>query len=378
MKRRWATALLGALLLVLQLPAQATVPATDSIYLWESGGMTPETLAELEAIAEDRGLSVLQRHRGTLNLVRVARGEEVIQEPAPGFVIPMAALAIDPDQARPLIGNTIGDALASGGLVMGASSARLRGAEVGDAVTFEGWDGSLVTLDLVAIAADEKVRWNELIVSTDTAATFGFERLSSVSIWGFDDKDELFRDLVVAFVDESVGVDADPARGLDDVLPNVLAKRYFGEFSYRYTGPGDRIEIDPEWVDANIVTVNLPLLGVFKCHRMTVPYLEAAIDEVIESGLSGIVDSADFQLAGGCYNPRRIRGGDKGGALSRHSWGFAIDINPSTNPYGGVVAMDPQVAEIFRRWGFAWGGGWVFSDGAHFEWTRFPVDVNEA
>ncbi len=106
-----------------------------------------------------------------------------------------------------------------------------------------------------------------------------------------------------------------------------------------------------------------------------VPYLRSAIDEVIEVGLDSIIDRADFQIAGGCYNARLIRGGDKGGAISRHSWGIAVDINPSSNPYGGVVAMDPRVVEIFHKWGFAWGGGWVYTDGAHFEWTRLPTAI---
>ena len=86
----------------------------------------------------------------------------------------------------------------------------------------------------------------------------------------------------------------------------------------------------------------------------------------------------DFQTAGGCYNPRLIRGGDKGGAVSRHAWGVAVDLNPSTNRYGGAITLDRQVAEIFHYWGFAWGGGWVFTDGGHFEWKQLPAHVVRA
>jgi hypothetical protein len=31
--------------------------------------------------------------------------------------------------------------------------------------------------------------------------------------------------------------------------------------------------------------------------------------------------------------------------------------------------MDPRIVDIFRRWGFAWGGTWVRPDGMHFEYA---------
>jgi hypothetical protein len=32
--------------------------------------------------------------------------------------------------------------------------------------------------------------------------------------------------------------------------------------------------------------------------------------------------------------------------------------------------MDERIGEIFRDWGFAWGAGWKYADGGHFEWTH--------
>lgn len=363
-----ALAMLGAVL-----PAQATVPGTDTIYIWESGGMTETTMQRISAVAGRHQGVLAQEHRGTIKLLTVSRNGEPIQSAPPGFVIPMAALALDPNESRSVIGTSVADALQQGTVAMGESSARLRGAAVGDLITFVGWDGSTQELPIGALVPDQRVRSAELVFSTQTAAQFGFTRLSSVTVSGFSDKDALYRDLVSTFTGEFVGIDPDPGRNADDVLSDVAAKRAYGEFAYEFTGPGDKIRMDPAWVGANIVTVNLPVLGQFKCHRSMVPYLERAIDEVIEAGLDSIIDRADFQVAGGCYNARLIRGGDKGGAISRHSWGIAVDINPSSNPYGGVVAMDPRIAEIFHKWGFAWGGGWVYTDGAHFEWTRLPI-----
>jgi hypothetical protein len=31
--------------------------------------------------------------------------------------------------------------------------------------------------------------------------------------------------------------------------------------------------------------------------------------------------------------------------------------------------MDCRVVRIFRKWGFAWGGNFLSSDGMHFEWV---------
>ena len=104
--------------------------------------------------------------------------------------------------------------------------------------------------------------------------------------------------------------------------------------------------------------------------------LQRIVAGSLHSGLAGLIDPDDFQVAGGCYNPRKIRGGDKGGAISRHAWGIAIDINPSDNPYGGIVRFDERLASIFRGWGFAWGGGWLYTDGAHFEWNHLPVHIS--
>lgn len=372
---RFIAALVALVLAVAVAPVQALTSPTDTIYIWESGGLTEPTFDRISVVAARHGAAVASEHRGTIQLLAVARDGEPVQDVPLGFVIPMAGLALDPTESRPVIGSTVANALERGEVVMGESSARLRQATVGDVITFVGWDGTTQESQIGALVPDERVRSAELVFSVDTAARFGFNRLSSVTLSGFADKEALYQDLAATFVNEFVGIDSEPGRDVDDVLSDVSAKRLYGEFAYRFTGPGDKIRIDPGWVNANIVDVRLPVLGLFKCHRSMVPYLRSAIDEVIEVGLDSIIDRADFQIAGGCYNARLIRGGDKGGAISRHSWGIAVDINPSSNPYGGVVAMDPRVVEIFHKWGFAWGGGWVYTDGAHFEWTRLPTAI---
>jgi hypothetical protein len=71
--------------------------------------------------------------------------------------------------------------------------------------------------------------------------------------------------------------------------------------------------------------------------------------------------------------------------LSKHAYGFAIDINPVQNPYikgniilppnavydtnkSGTLAYYSPVVKTFIRLGWTWGGNWEFlRDYQHFE-----------
>lgn len=365
---------------VLPNPAGAAVrtPGSFVISVHQPGGLSTDSELAVLGVAAEHGARSLAIHRGTIQMSGVYREGEVVQEAEAGYFIPMSSLAVDPGRASPLIGAEVAEALAAGAVVFGATSAGLRGAQVGDEVEFVGWDGSLQRLRVGAIAPDADVWWAELAFSDTTAASFGFERKSSMAVWGFRAQDEIVIDLWTRLpkVRLRIGSPDDPWDP-DSVLPTVLVKQRFGEFSYRPTGVGDAVVIEQAWKDENIVDVTLPLLGPFKCHRAVVPYLRSAIGEVISLGLWAHIDRRDFQIQGGCYNARLIRGGDKGGAISRHTWGIAIDINPGDNPYGGRIGMDPDIAAVFQKWGFAWGGGWTYSDGGHFEWNHVPEHLLE-
>ena len=153
----------------------------------------------------------------------------------------------------------------------------------------------------------------------------------------------------------------------DTVLSTVRLKEVLGEFAYRPSG-GDSIEMEPAWVAANIRTEVLPILGAWTCNAAALGALHGALGELQETGLVHLINVGDTRRNGGCYQPREIRG-PSGGAISRHGWGLAIDVNPSSNRWGATPQIDARVVDVFRRWGFAWGGTWTRPDGMHFEWV---------
>lgn len=124
------------------------------------------------------------------------------------------------------------------------------------------------------------------------------------------------------------------------------------------------IRPDPEWVSANIVSATMPILGSVTCHRLLVPQLHAALEEIERAGLAD-----EIYQYGGCYVPRFIDR-DPSKPLSMHAFGLAVDLNTPTNQLATKGDMDPRVVEIFERWGFVWGGRWERPDPMHFELGR--------
>lgn len=148
----------------------------------------------------------------------------------------------------------------------------------------------------------------------------------------------------------------------------------FGQFRYRELS-GGRIEVDPNWINENIVTITLPGLN------QKVQVNKAAKDNFIQaftyikSGtatingkqvpLLSLIKSMD-----GTFVTRHVNWNPANG-LSNHSWGTAMDINAANhfryvNP--AAEPNDPNVIlweKAFKPAGFSWGNR--YSDSMHFE-----------
>ena len=75
------------------------------------------------------------------------------------------------------------------------------------------------------------------------------------------------------------------------------------------------------------------------------------------------------------WNKRMIAGTN---IPSNHAWPTAIDINPKQNPmrYDNILVTDIpyRIVEIFKRYGFRWGGEYKsVKDAMHFEYLGEPV-----
>ncbi|WP_081795107.1 M15 family metallopeptidase [Nocardioides sp. URHA0020] len=135
--------------------------------------------------------------------------------------------------------------------------------------------------------------------------------------------------------------------------------------TYRYTVlGGGRIAPDPAWAAAHIATATVPILGSITCNKAIFPQLIAALKDVQAQGLADKIHPGEYA---GCYYPRFIAGST---SLSNHAFGLALDLNVPGNQRGTVGQMDRGVVAIFKRWGFAWGGDWHYTDPMHFEMNR--------
>jgi hypothetical protein len=139
----------------------------------------------------------------------------------------------------------------------------------------------------------------------------------------------------------------------------------FGSFTYTYKADGS-IQPDPAWVSEYIRTEQVPILGSVTCHKLMIPQLRAAMQQIVDSGLADEIHPGEY---GGCYVPRFIAS-DPSNPISLHTWGIAIDLNVPGNLRGTVGEIDPGVVAIMKSWGFSWGGDWDYTDPMHFELAR--------
>lgn len=146
----------------------------------------------------------------------------------------------------------------------------------------------------------------------------------------------------------------------------------FGPLPYTDLGNG-KVKVDPSWIAANIVAVQLFDGKQVQLHKAVAAEFAKAYQAAVQS--SG-------------YHPRQVQtfvtrhiNWDARKPLSNHSYGIAVDFDPSANPRGaklGKLDATPAFVQAFEAAGWVWGGKWraATRDAMHFERTsRKPVAV---
>lgn len=168
------------------------------------------------------------------------------------------------------------------------------------------------------------------------------------------------KDASVQMLDIASRIGLDPGATLTAIPTGGSIGSVVGTYRYRVIG-GGRIAPDSAWVAANIRTEVVPILGSVTCHKDLFPQLRQALLEVQQTGLAAEIHPGEYA---GCYYPRFIANTT---TLSNHSFGLALDLNVPGNQRGTVGEMSRAVVSIFKKWGFAWGGDWRWTDPMHFE-----------
>jgi hypothetical protein len=252
--------------------------------------------------------------------------------------------------------------------ILGRTFAELHGLRQGDELRVR-----TTELTVEGVLDDELVGAHEIVVPRSVGVALGIVRERYLLVEPRDGSEPAVEAALRRLVPGGVRVrirapgETPVFRHGDAVLPQVGIKELFGEFAAQQAA-GGLIRPHPSWVSENIRTARVPILGEIRCHRLILPLVRAALQDLARRGRGHLVDPADY---GGCYYPRFIAQ-DPGTGLSHHSWGIAIDINVSQGLPGRVPTIDPRVVEAFEAQGFKWGGEFLIPDGTHFELVRFP------
>lgn len=157
---------------------------------------------------------------------------------------------------------------------------------------------------------------------------------------------------------------------------NEERQKIFGPFNFvadPQPNNKEHIRILGDWVEKNIVKLEIPQLKGVKNAPKTVAFHTKGADALVKmfaawekAGLIGRILTWE-----GSFVPRFVRGSTK--SLSNHAFGTAFDINARWNAMGsqpaliGKEGVTRELVPIANEHGFFWGGHFTRPDGMHFE-----------
>ena len=343
-----------------------TIPSINNyqkIDVIQSGSLYPSVVRAVTDISERLELNIAYFGRATLSMVSIIKSDGTTSLlTKQDYSIPISIFTVNNKVANYFYNQKISSSLKSNKAVISEITAKRHQLEIGDKISFIGSEPENGGIEVGLIVPDEDINWTEILISRNLGFEFGIDRIKKITIWSnkLDEKVfiELYKNIKTRKIQYLTKTDANKG---DWILPASLLKNRFGEFSVKDRDNSSKwVTVDPEWKTVNIETKNLPIIGTTTCNKLMWEPLIGALNQIQEEGLAHTLSKKEYYSSGGCYAPRRITRVNAGGALSRHTWGIAIDINTKSNYH-------PRVVKIFNKWGFAWGGTWTSPDPMHFE-----------
>jgi hypothetical protein len=356
-------------------PASRVAATGDVASIYNVGPLQ----ADLERLAIESaraaGAAATPARSASIGALQITRAGAVVDAPPSGLRIPFTVTSMPPAALLGMMGRDVSGVLRDDTLVMGATTAGLRGAQAGDRVDLVAADGSVRTMTIAGVLPDDRIGGTELLMTDAAAGSLGITTSTRVVIWGIGSRPAFDAAVAAAGLpgrrETRIIRSWDPPNP-DSTLSTSQTKALLGEFAYAPTA-GDSIVQEAAWQAANLppgrelLSNAIPIRA--RCHVRLAGDLRAALDEIAASGLSGAIDVANANTYGGCHNPRYNRINGELGVISRHAWAQALDVNTVTNCQGCRPQMNCDVVRIFRKHGFAWGGNFLRTDGMHFEWV---------
>ena len=141
---------------------------------------------------------------------------------------------------------------------------------------------------------------------------------------------------------------------------NVTA--VYGRFTYTRVPDSRNIKLTDNWATKNI--------AFFKLHTgQSRQFHKAVGDEFVDVFRQACEAAGETPKSVQTFVPRFTNGLKK---LSMHSWGIAVDFDPSENPMGGRgswmrTEAGQKFVAVFEAAGWTWGGRWKMKDDMHFQ-----------
>jgi hypothetical protein len=346
---------------------------TPTMSISRSSMLTPSMARSMVAAATSVGAVGHVVSFPMVSLTAQRRNNEAVLRLTNGWRIPMATMVAPLAYIAAIGGQDMANAASNGSVLMGETSAGVRGAQVGDVMTLRDRRFQPKQFTVGAIVPDQFVDWGDFFMTDTTANVLGTLPISRVIVTGMTTS----KSVIAAWKAKRFPIGSQfrlrtswDRVNPDGTLGTATTKKLLGELIYKPT-TGSSMLVDATWATKNIVwkKVYRGINLANNCHKTVAEAIQNALSEIKAAGLSNAIDVRNSNRYGGCFVGRYNRAGGVFGSPSRHAWGMAVDINTATNPQGGVPQMNCSVVRIFRKWGFAWGGNFWPADGMHFEYV---------